>query len=83
MKKKHTMLTALQYRLCQSFNILQATIVRLGFCTHNLIATYFLYHDIKDYWCLLNLCGTIFLLIELVVTIIERQGLEPKWYLCH
>jgi hypothetical protein len=51
----------------------------LAFCTHNLIATYFLYDDIKDYWCLLNLCGTIFLLIELVVTIIERQGLEPKW----
>ena len=73
------MLSSIHYRICQSFNILQATIVRLAFCTHNLIATYFLYDDIKDYWCLLNLCGTIFLLIELVVTIIERQGLEPKW----
>ncbi|CAF0934512.1 unnamed protein product [Rotaria sp. Silwood1] len=74
------MLAAIHHRICQSFNILQATIVRLGFCAHNLIATYFLYDDIKDYWCLLNLCGTIFLLIELVVTIIERQGLEPKWF---
>jgi len=74
------MLASIHYRICQSFNILQATIVRLVFCTHNLIATYFLYDDIKDYWCLLNLCGTIFLLIELVVTIIERKGLEPKWY---
>jgi hypothetical protein len=73
------MLAAIYYRIGQSFDILQATIVRAGFCTHNLIATYFLYDDIKDYWCLLNLCGTIFILIELVVTIIERQGLEPKW----
>ncbi|CAF3549778.1 unnamed protein product [Rotaria sordida] len=74
------MLAAIRYRISQSFNILQATVVRLAFCAHNLIATYFLYDDIKDYWCLLNLCGTIFLLIELVVTIIERQGLEPKWF---
>lgn len=74
------MFAAIQYRICQSFDILQATIVRLAFCTHNLIATYILYDDIKDYWCLLNSSGTIFLLIELVVTIIERQGLEPKWY---
>ncbi|CAF0754198.1 unnamed protein product [Adineta steineri] len=74
------MLAAIHYRICQSFNILQATIVRLTFCIHNIIATYFLYDDIKDYWCLLNLCGTIFILIELVVTIIERQGLEPKWF---
>ncbi|CAF3355477.1 unnamed protein product [Rotaria socialis] len=74
------MLAAIRYRVSQSVNILQATIVRLGFCTHNLIATYFLYDDIKDYWCLLNLSGTIFLIIELAVTIIERQGLEPKWF---
>lgn len=73
------MLAAIRYRICQSFNILQATIVRLAFCIHNLTATYILYDDIKDYWCLINLCGTSFLLIELVVTVIKRQGLEPKW----
>ncbi|CAF0825526.1 unnamed protein product [Adineta ricciae] len=73
------MLATIHYRLCQSFDILQATIVRIAFCAHNLVATYFLYDDMKDYWCLLNSCGTIFILIELVVTIIERQGHEPKW----
>ncbi|CAF1376675.1 unnamed protein product [Adineta ricciae] len=73
------MLATIHYRLCQSFDILQATIVRIAFCAHNLVATYFLYDDVKDYWCLLNSCGTIFILIELVVTIIERQGHEPKW----
>ncbi|UJR27943.1 hypothetical protein I4U23_009203 [Adineta vaga] len=74
------MLATIHYRICQSFDILQATIVRLAFCSHNLVATYFLYDDMKDYWCLMNLCGTIFILIELVVTIIERQGHEPKWF---
>ena len=73
------MFAAIRHRICQSINIFQATIVRLAFCVHNVVATYFLYDDIKDYWCLLNLSGTSFLLIELVVTIIERQGQEPKW----
>lgn len=73
------MFAAIRHRICQSINILQATIVRLAFCAHNIVATYILYDDIKDYWCLLNLCGTSFLLIELIVTIIERQGQEPKW----
>ena len=73
------MFAAIRYRICQSFNILQATIVRLAFCAHNIVTTYVLYEDVKDYWCLLNLCGTSFLIIELVVTIIERQGQEPKW----
>lgn len=73
------MLATIRYRLCQSLDILQATLVRLAFCIHNVVATYFLYDDMKDYWCLLNLSGTIFVLMELVITIIERQGLEPKW----
>lgn len=73
------MLTAIRSHISQSFNIFQATLVRLAFCTHNLVGTYFLYDDIKDYWCLLNLSGTIFLIIELIVTIAERKGLEPKW----
>jgi hypothetical protein len=72
-----TCMTALSH----SVNIVKAFIMRLIFSIHSFIAIYIVYSINQELWCLVNVLGVVFLLIELFVTIIRRKGKEPKWYL--
>lgn len=65
--------------LSHSINIIKALIMRLVFSLHSLIAIIYVYLVKQDEWYFLNLCGVVFLLIELFITIIRRKGKEPRW----
>lgn len=65
--------------LSHSINIIKALIMRLIFSLHSLIAIIYVYLVKQDEWYFLNLCGVVFLLIELFITIIRRKGREPRW----
>ena len=62
-------------RICHSLDILKAILMRVIFALHATIAIIRIVITKGDYWYLLNMCGVNFLLIELIVIIIKRQGL--------
>ena len=61
--------------ICHSLDILKAILMRVIFALHATIAIILIVTTEGNYWYLLNMCGVNFLLIELIVTIIKRQGL--------
>ena len=65
--------------LSHSINIIKALIMRLVFSLHSFIAICTVYVVNQELWCLVNVVGVVFLIIELFVTIIRRKGKEPKW----
>lgn len=65
--------------LTHSINIIKAVLMRLVFSLHSFIAIYIMYTINHELWCLVNIVGVVFLLIELFITIIKRKGKEPKW----
>jgi hypothetical protein len=65
--------------ISHSVNIIKAFIMRLLFSMHSFIAICIVYAINQELWCLVNVVGVVFLLIELFVTIIRRKGKEPKW----
>jgi hypothetical protein len=62
-----------------SINIIKATLMRVVFSLHSLIAIFAVYMIKHDEWYLVNFVGVVFLLIELFITIIQRKGKEPRW----
>ncbi len=65
--------------LNHSLNIIKASMMRLIFSLHSLIAIFYVYFVKQDEWYFVNVVGVVFLIIELLVTIIKRRGQEPRW----
>ncbi len=65
--------------LNHSLNIIQASMMRLIFSLHSLIAISYVFLVKQDEWYFVNIVGVVFLIIELLVTIIKRRGQEPRW----
>ncbi len=65
--------------LNHSLNIIKASMMRLIFSLHSLIAISYVYLVKQDEWYFVNIVGVVFLIIELLITIIKRRGQEPRW----
>ena len=62
-----------------TFDELILFILRLIFSLHSFIAICVVYAANNELWCLVNVVGVVFLLIDLFVTISRRKGKEPRW----
>jgi len=69
--------------ISHSINIIKAVTMRLVFSLHSLIAIVYVYLVREDEWYFVNVIGVVFMLIEVLITVIKRKGKEPRWSVFH